>query len=603
VRCRVRVRRACGRSGGPENRSGPARTQGRDDPAEPGPRGPRAGHAVPRPVDDDDLRLREGRRFHHRRHLGADHENEAVTHTYSDSEALALLKDDGWQRLLRLPLEPGTYRLQAEFTGHFFDAKPNDPPTRGKVETLFEKGLTELDLVLPVSRNTRLDKPGLSEISRIETRKVRPSRTSGCRSRSVSSPASPKVNAGTLNDPRYRTALFLKNDGRFLSALTELLHIEQAASDPAALPATFRLLQADCFVGFGMEAQAEKIYEQIAAGDSDPVTAGRAQITLAQFEYQRGYLAQAVERLNRIRPKLPSSLVEDWRLQMTGALLAQERYNEAIAMLTDKDGAADDDLAPVLRLQPRGRADPRRPRRRRRRQLNQVGTMDVTTLDMLVLRDKANLTLGYQYLMGQEGKNAKAVFGRIRTNGPFSNARCSASAGPRSRRWKAEGRRPLDGSGRQEHVGLARHAAAAGLRRSAGPRAPADRRTSRSRDCREEQQGLMRALVPWAELVKRDSMDPAVQEGMLAIPGRSTGCWRSKNRWRRYTDAIAALETARKRMDQAMASIKGGRMVSTIVRRDIDSERGWLWRLRDLPDAPETYFLQSVLAETASRKR
>jgi tetratricopeptide (TPR) repeat protein len=525
-------------------------------------------------------------------------ENEAVTHTYSDSEALALLKDDGWQRLLRLPLEPGTYRLQAQFTGHFFDAKPSDPPTRGKVETLFEKGLTELDLVLPVSRNTRLDKPGLSEISRIETRKVRPSRNVWLPQPQRFESTLAEGSAGTLNDPRYRAALFLKNDGRYLSALTELLQIEQGASDPATLPATFRLLEADCYVGFGMQAQAERVYQQIAVGDSDPLTAARAQITLASFEYQRGYLPQAIERLNRIRPKLPSSLLDDWRLQMTGSLLAQDRYNEAITMLTDKDGAVDDDLPPVLRynlavaLIRDGRAA------EGRRQLNQVGTMDVTTLDMLVLRDKANLTLGYQYLQGQEGKNAKTVFGRIRTNGPFSNRALlgigwSEIAPPEAPKAgdltaEAEGKNTADSLGTLLRPGY--------VDPNARARVPVENKPIAGLSP-EEQQGLLRALVPWAELVKRDPMDPAVQEGMLAIPWALDRLLAFEESLARYTDAIASLETARKRMDEAMKSIKGGRMVSTIVRRDIDSERGWLWRLRDLPDAPETYFLQSVLAE------
>jgi hypothetical protein len=50
-------------------------------------------------------------------------------------------------------------------------------------------------------------------------------------------------------------------------------------------------------------------------------------------------------------------------------------------------------------------------------------------------------------------------------------------------------------------------------------------------------------------------------------------------------------------MDLASDSIKQGRMVETIVRRDSEAESGWQWRLRDLPDAPETYFLQNLLAE------
>jgi hypothetical protein len=145
-------------------------------------------------------------------------EDEPVVHVYSDSEALALLKDDGWQRVLRKKLDPGTYRLQAEFIGHFFDARPNEPPVKGKVETLFEKGLTDLDLVLPVSRNTRLDKPGLSEIARLEQKK-RPSRNVWMQQPQKLDTGAPDAALGGANDPRYRAALFLKNDGRYLSGL------------------------------------------------------------------------------------------------------------------------------------------------------------------------------------------------------------------------------------------------------------------------------------------------------------------------------------------------------------------------------------------------
>src|SRR3546814_14459320 len=60
--------------------------------------------------------------------------------------------------------------------------------------------------------------------------------------------------------------------------------------------------------------------------------------------------------------------------------------------------------------------------------------------------------------------------------------------------------------------------------------------------------------------------------------------------------AVGILENARKRMNEAMVSIKQGRMVETIVRRDLDSEAGWDWKLHDLPDAHETYFLQHLLA-------
>jgi tetratricopeptide (TPR) repeat protein len=92
-------------------------------------------------------------------------------------------------------------------------------------------------------------------------------------------------------------------------------------------------------------------------------------------------------------------------------------------------------------------------------------------------------------------------------------------------------------------------------------------------------------------------MDPAVQEGMLAIPWALDRLQAYEQSLARYETAIAALERARTRMDEAIKSIRSSVMVNTILRRDPDSERGWLWKVRDLPNVPETFFLQSLLAE------
>jgi hypothetical protein len=64
-----------------------------------------------------------------------------------------------------------------------------------------------------------------------------------------------------------------------------------------------------------------------------------------------------------------------------------------------------------------------------------------------------------------------------------------------------------------------------------------------------------------------------------------------------YEKAIAALEETRKRLDYAKEQVLNGRMVSTIIDRDPDSEAGWTWKLYDLPAAPETFYLQSLIAE------
>lgn len=523
-------------------------------------------------------------------------EEEPVARDYTDSEARAFLKGDGWHRLMRRRLEPGTYRMQANFEGHFFDAKPGETPVTGAVETVFEKGLTELDQVLPISRNTRLDKPSLSEISRLEARKVRPSRNVWLPQPQKFETQLKAETHGSLDDPRFRSALFLKEDGRFLSALTELIEIAETAPDPAVLPTDYHLLVAECYLGFGMQVQAENRYRAIAEGKHDATSLARARLQLARLELQRGFHAKALADLEKLREKLPGSLADDWKFLMTSALLSQERYSEAITILSKGDL---DDLTPVLRynlavaLMRDGRQV------EGRRQLNLVGTMDVANLEMLVLRDKANLTLGWQYLQAQQGDSARTVFGRIRTEGPFSNRALLglgwAEVAPVTAQGEvteaAEGKNTDDSLGTLLRPGYVDPKANARLGAHPAPAATPDVVPP------GEQAALLRALVPWIELAKRDFMDPAVQEGLLAIPWALDRLRDYEQSLTRYNEAITALETARKRMDQASRSIRGGVMVDTILKGDLDSEKGWHWRLRNLPDTPETYFLQSLLAE------
>lgn len=523
-----------------------------------------------------------------------------VKHDYTNSEALAFLKDGGWHRLTQRRLEPGTYRLQAEFRGHFHNARPGEPPITGTVETLFEKGPAELDLVLPISRNTRLDKPGLSDLSQIESRKLHPLRN-------VWMPPAERLDAagkdtvGGVTDPRYRAALFLKNDHRYLSALVELLDIQARAAPDTPLPGTLLLLLADCYLAFGMDSRAGAVYQQVASGEHDSLTLARARLQLAQFDYQHGRLDDAIGRLKAMRERLPGSLRDDWQLLVTNALLAQARYAEVVQLLEEEGLEAS---TPVLRynfgvaLIRAGKVA------EGREQLDDVGTMDVTNLEQLVLRDKANLTLGYQYLQEQRGSAARNVFGRIRTSGPFSN-RALLGLG-----WAEVAQEPRDEEDEEDEKPAPAPAAAAGGEDSLGTMLrpgytqPAGSRlgvegavAAPSTLPQAEQDGLRRALVAWVELVKRDPMDPAVQEGMLAIPWALDRLQAFEQSLTRYESAIAALETARGRMNDAIRSIRSSVMVNTILRRDPDSERGWMWKVRDLPNVPETFFLQSLLAE------
>ncbi|WP_157622997.1 tetratricopeptide repeat protein [Solimonas soli] len=405
--------------------------------------------------------------------------------------------------------------------------------------------------------------------------------------------------AGSARDPQVRLSQFLDADRRHFSALIELRQLA-GDQDPLKMPAEYQWRLANNYLGFGMGERAEAVYRSLAATANNPKDVAKAQLRLAEFDYQRGYTAQARANLYRLRDKLPKELIADWQDLLARVLMAEGRYGEAADMLLKEDNATTQ--SPFTRynlgiaLLNSGRVA------QGQTVLDRVGTLRPDNAEELALRDRANLTLGWQFLQTQQGGTAKPVFGRVRVEGPFSNRALLglgwselAPQGARIQRSdppddKAQGPSKISFS----TLGVL-------LRPGYLDSDVFDRAGMRSFRLRsgnpESEAALRRALVPWLELISRDPMDPAVQEAWLAIPYTLDQLGAHTQALQYYEKAVEVLETSRKRMNDAMASIKQGRMVETIVRRDIDSEAGWDWKLRDLPDAPETYFLQSLLAE------
>ncbi len=404
--------------------------------------------------------------------------------------------------------------------------------------------------------------------------------------------------SSTTADPRVRNAMFLDADGRFFSALVELLG--GPVRDPAKLPVDAQWRLAESYLSFGMRDEAELLYRSLAVKPADGLTPWRAKLRLAEFDYQRGYHAEARAALLRLREALPKPLIEEWQDLYTRVLMADGRYSEAAAVLTSQDNASK--LSEYTRynlgiaLVNDGRAQ------QGITILDKVGRISPTTLEDLALRDRANLTVGYYFLQAKQGGTAKPVLERVRFEGPFSNRALLglgwaelAPAGERNVRVEV-------GDQTKESNPFGSFSTLGVLLRPgfldddiftrAGMRS-----FRRAKLKKEDEDRLKRALVPWVELISRDPMDPAVQEAWLAIPYTLDRLGAHTQALKFYERSIEQLEKGRKRMNEAMVSIKGGRMVETIVRRDVDSELGWEWKLKDLPDAPETYFLQSLLAQ------
>ncbi|NKF23777.1 tetratricopeptide repeat protein [Solimonas marina] len=403
---------------------------------------------------------------------------------------------------------------------------------------------------------------------------------------------------GSSKDPQVRMSSYLDKNREHFSALVTLLQVA-GQTDPLKMPAEFEWELADNYLGFGMRDRAEALYRNLAAIDPDPEKVGEAYLRLAELDFERGYNAEARATLYRIREKLPKDLISQWVDLMSRVMMADGQYSEAAGLLQKRksDASIDDFMRYNLGIALINSGQPTPGQT----QLDDVGKMRPLTEDDLALRDRANLTLGWQFLQAQQAATAKPVLSRVRVEGPFSNRALLglgwAQLSPQGSRNEKDLSRD---EGAWEKAQTSISLLGVLIRRGYLDHDVFDNTgmSSFRRDNRnpETQAAMRRALVPWLELTKRDPMDPAVQEAWLAIAYTLDQLGAHTEALQYYEKAVGVLEDARKRMDAAVRSIKQGRMVETIVRRDIDTGSGWDWKLRDLPDAPETYFLQDLLA-------
>jgi hypothetical protein len=105
-----------------------------------------------------------------------------------------------------------------------------------------------------------------------------------------------------------------------------------------------------------------------------------------------------------------------------------------------------------------------------------------------------------------------------------------------------------------------------------------------------------RSLVPWTELHKRNVIDSTVQESLLAVPYALGRAGAYQQSLQHYESAIEVYTREMARIDDSIAAIRSGRMISGILQQDTENEMGWFWRMREIPDAPESRYLAHLMA-------
>jgi lipopolysaccharide biosynthesis regulator YciM/predicted nucleic acid-binding Zn-ribbon protein len=303
-----------------------------------------------------------------------------------------------------------------------------------------------------------------------------------------------------------------------------------------------QLLLGGLYLSLGMHNEAGERFETLLTRDVPTGVRNRAWFYLAQVWYARGYLDKAEAALRRIQGKLSPEREAQKTHLFANVLMYQGKFDEATRVLSQWKGSptwsayARFNLGVALVRQKRlAEAEPF---------LTGVGTMYAATPELLALKDRANLALGFADLQADQPAKAKDALERVRLNGPYSN-------------------KALLGTGWAD--------AALG--------------------------DYQAALTPWMELRNRNLLDAAVQESLLAVPYAYSKLNANAQSAEYYETAVQSYDAENVRLDDAIERIRGGNMLEQVISSEQDSRHGWFWQLKSLPDAPESRYLYSVLAD------
>ena len=343
-----------------------------------------------------------------------------------------------------------------------------------------------------------------------------------------------------IRDLHYGDVLFYLYQDNDFEAITRLNAYEHWKLLPDH-QAESQLLLGGLYLSLGLHNEAGARFESLLTPDIPAGVRNRAWFYLGKVWYARGYLDRAEHAIRQVQGTLQPALEAERQHLLANVLMRQGRFEEAVQLLRDWQGPPDwmayaqfNLGVALVRENKVAEADPF---------LTQVGTLETTRPELLALRDRANLALGFAYLQAEQPQNARPALERVRLNGPYSN-------------------KALLGTGWAD--------AALGDYR--------------------------KALGPWMELRQRNLLDAAVQESFLSVPYAFGKLNSSGQAAEYYESAVSAFDAENVRLDDAIARIRSGNMLDALLSGEKDARYGWFWQLKTLPDAPESRYLYTVLA-------
>jgi len=343
-----------------------------------------------------------------------------------------------------------------------------------------------------------------------------------------------------VRDLSYGDVLYYFYQDDYFDSITRLL----AAQELNRLPNTqgeADLLLGGLYLSLGEHVEAGKIFEKLLSANTSENVRNKAWFYLGKVWYQRGYLQESERALNKVSDRIQPRISAERYMLLAQLMLREDRYDDAIAALGAWHGAPDWTAYAQFNL---GVALVRKGRLPDAiAHLDQVGRMETKSEELLALKDKANLALGFALLQAQRAADARPILERVRLDGPFSS---------------------------KALLGVGWADSALGQ--------------------------FKRALVPWLALQKRSLLDSAVQESYLTVPYAYNQLGATGQAATYYNSAIESYDAETSRLDQSIEEIRSGSLLDRLLTDDKQDALTWYWQLKTIPDAPESRYLYQLLA-------
>lgn len=344
-----------------------------------------------------------------------------------------------------------------------------------------------------------------------------------------------------VQDLRYGVVLYDFFQDDYFQALTELLLGEQKQDMPHH--AEFAsLLRGGISLSYGMDGEAQAIFDRLLAQHPQPAVRDRAWFYLGKGLYQRADYESAAAALTRSGDQLPTALAQE--RDYLRASIALKRGDTS--MVPPSVVPADDDepanpwlpyLLYNLGVVQAAGGDA----------VNAAVTLDrlaqlpLTEPEHKALRDRAFTAAGYNYLNAGDTEHALDVLRKVRLNSPLSD-------------------KALLGYGWAQ----------------------------------AQRKDYAAALGPWQMLTQRSALLPAVQEALLAVPYAYEQLQAPAQALDAYTQAEQILLRESARVEAAQQTLQTASLLSLWV--EIDEQQRWQARNAELPLKPQLPYLEHLLA-------